>query len=120
NLSKASDALQVLRLAQANGFAPEDYGEAQLTERLAALRESKKNAPDRLQQIAELDARLTTALLAFGRDVAPGRTTPTALDRRWKARRELPDLAATLKSAADSDLKTWIDTVRPQHPEYAA
>ena len=77
-------------------------------------------SPDRLQQIAELDARLTTALLAFGRDVAAGRTTPAAIDRRWKARRELPDLVGTLDHAARGDLKTWIDAVRPQHPEYAA
>ena len=69
--------------------------------------------------MAELDVRLTTALLAFGRDVAAGRTTPAALDRRWKARRELPDLAGTL-NAAGGDLEAWIDTVRPQHPEYAA
>jgi murein L,D-transpeptidase YcbB/YkuD len=132
DLSRAAEALQVLQSARAHGFAPEDYGEPKLTERLAALEESKsvrmkpdattdgQDASDRLQQMAELDARLTTALLAFGRDVAGGRTMPSALDKRWKARRELPDLAGTLNHAAGSDLKTWTDTVRPQHPEYAA
>src|SRR5205085_3721127 len=67
-----------------------------------------------------LDVRLTTALLAFGRDVAVGRTTPAALDPRWKARRELPDLVGALNRAAGRDLKTWIDVIRPPHPEYAA
>jgi murein L,D-transpeptidase YcbB/YkuD len=129
NLSTA--VLKILRTARAHGFAPEDYGEPQLTERLATFQQStsvrsrpdaptvRLNTPDRLRQMAELDVRLTTALLAFGRDVAAGRTSPAALDRRWKARRELPDLAATL-DAAGGDLEAWIDTVRPQHPEYAA
>ena len=133
--------LQILRTAHAHGFAPEDYSEPQLAERLATLQQSKSvrpaafgealarqkqatttvrpNAQNRLRQMAELDVRLTTALLAFGRDVAAGRTTPAALDRRWKARRELPDLASTL-NAAGGDLEAWIDAVRPQHPEYAA
>src|SRR5207245_7902148 len=114
------NALQLLRSARAHGFAPEDYGEPQLTERLTALQQSKRDAPDRLQQLAELDARLTAALLAFGRDVAGGRTTPDILDRRWRARRQLPDIVGALNHAAGGDLKAWIDTVRPQHPEYAS
>jgi len=121
--SGADRVLQALRSAREHGFAPEDYGEPQLTERLAALQQSKEGsggAPDRVQRIAELDARLTTALLALGRDVAVGRTTPNALDNRWKARRELPDLAGTLGQSAGSDPKAWLDTVRPKHPEYAA
>src|SRR5437870_4696650 len=93
--SAAAEALQALRSAPAHGFAPEDYGEPHLTERLARLRQSKSvrlkpdtttvsnDASDRLRQLAELDAGLTAALLAFSRDVAAGRTTPAALDRRW-------------------------------------
>src|SRR5205823_2628204 len=122
NLARVAGALQVLRSAATHGFSADDYAEPKLTERVAGLQESKKtaNAPDRLQQLGDLDARVTTALLAFGRDVAVGRTTPSAIDRRWKARRELPDLVGTLNHAAGGDLKGWIDTVRPQHPEYAA
>jgi L,D-transpeptidase YcbB len=120
NLSTATEALHVLQSASAHGLAPEDYSASKLNDRLAALQQSKKDAADRLQQLADLDARLTTALLAFGRDVALGRTAPTALDRRWKARREPPDLVSTLNHAAGGDLKAWIDSVRPRHPEYAA
>jgi murein L,D-transpeptidase YcbB/YkuD len=131
-VSNADEALKLLQSAHAHGFAPGDYGGPPLAERLAALKDSKSGAPrpdtanaaadtpDRLQQLAQLDVRLTMALLAFGRDVAGGRTNPSALDPLWKPRRELPDLAATLNRAAGGDLKAWIDTVRPQHPEYAA
>src|SRR6266576_421944 len=81
--------LQSLRTAHAHGFAPADYGEPQLAERLATLQQSKSvrptafgeaptlgkhdtatvrsDAPNRLRQMADLDVRLTTALLAFGR-----------------------------------------------------
>jgi len=86
---------------------------------LAALQQAKQDAPDRLQRLAELDARLTTALLAFGRDVAAGRTTPTRLTRggrRAASCRISPDAC----HAAGGDLKAWIDAVRPPHPEYAA
>ncbi|HEX7779057.1 MAG TPA: L,D-transpeptidase family protein, partial [Vicinamibacterales bacterium] len=62
----------------------------------------------------------TAALLGLGRDVAVGRATPVAIDRRWKARRKPPDLVATLTSAIDGSLAGWLDAIRPQHPEYAA
>jgi murein L,D-transpeptidase YcbB/YkuD len=119
-LSGATKVLEILRSAPAHGFASEDYGEPQMTERLAALELSDIDAPDRLQQIASLDVRLTTALLGFGRDVAGGRTSPTVIDPRWKARRELPDLAKALGKAVDGDLESWVDAVRPPHAEYAA
>src|SRR5687767_2299106 len=93
--ANAADGLQLLRTAQEHGLAAADYGEAQIAQSIDALENSKAktDAPDRLLQLAELDARLTTALLALGRDVAVDR--PKA-DRNWKARRELPDLVATL------------------------
>src|SRR5258706_8267156 len=37
--------LQLLRTAHAHGFAPEDYGEPQLAERLATLQQSKSVRP---------------------------------------------------------------------------
>jgi L,D-transpeptidase YcbB len=119
NLSAAGRLVETLRTAREHGFAPEDYSEPQLTEQLTALQRSKEDGPDRAKQLAELDARLTTALLALGRDVAVGRTSPGALDRRWKAQRELPDLVHTLNQSVENP-KAWLDTVRPRHPEYAA
>ena len=76
--------------------------------------------PDFVQRLAGFEASLTAALFALGRDVAVGRTTPASLDARWKARRQTPDLVAALSRADDGDLKTWPDSVRPPHPEYAA
>jgi murein L,D-transpeptidase YcbB/YkuD len=118
--AKAAKALDVLRTATRHGFAPADYGEPQIAGRIQARGELKDDTPDAARQLAELDARLTTALLALGRDVAVGRTSPRSIDWQWTSRRQAPDLAGTLAQAAGGDLERWLDAIRPQHPEYAA
>ena len=114
---RAAQVLAVLRTAARHGLAAEKYGEPQIVERIEALKSSKDDAPGRLQQIAELDARLTTSLLGFGRDVAIGRTPPAPFR---KSRREAPDLAGTLAQSAGGDPEKWVEAIRPRHPEYAA
>jgi murein L,D-transpeptidase YcbB/YkuD len=117
--SKAATALDVLSTAPDHGFASADYGELDLRRSMESPAQAGKDVSGP-QETAELDARITTALLALGRDVALGRTTPERIDRRWKARREVPDLVGTLIRALDGDAKTWLNSIRPQHPEYAA
>jgi murein L,D-transpeptidase YcbB/YkuD len=116
----AASALAVLRTARAHGFDPEEYGESAIVQLHDALMKSDKKSPDRPQQLAEFEVHTTAGLLALGHDVALGRTRPTALDGRWKARRKAPDFAGTLVRAVDDDVKKWLDTIRPPHPEYAA
>ncbi len=123
DMSKAEQALEVLRAAPSHGFAAEDYGESQIVQMQQAMAHPSSgagNAADRDRQAAELDVRITGSLLSLGHDVALGRTTPETIDPRWKARRAAPDFAGTLNNAAGSDVKTWLDTLRPPHPEYAA
>ena len=114
--SAASHVLEVLRTAPAHGFATSDYGEAEITSRLLALTEATSDDAARTRQIAEIDARLTAALLAFGRDVSIGRRSPAA---GKNLARVIPEFAATLVKASD-DPEGWIDSVRPPHPEYIA
>src|SRR5688572_23028643 len=115
---RAADALQVLRSSREHGFSPEDYGEREIVQMHDAIDKSDKNAPDRSQRLAALDVKLTAALLTLGHDVALGRSRPSSVDGRWKARRQAPDFAGTLARAVDSDVKTWLNDVRPRHPEY--
>ncbi len=116
----AASALVALRSAREHGFDPEEYGESNIVQLHDAVMKADKNAPDRPQRLAEFEVRTTTSLLALGHDVALGRTRPTALDARWKARREAPDLVGTLVGAVDDDVTKWIEMMRPPHPEYAA
>ena len=92
-----------------------------LPRRLESKQSIEESLGEDVARIARLDVQITTALLALGRDVAVGRTNPAAIDKRWKAARPVPDLAASLAAAAAAGrVDGWLDTVRPVHPEYAA
>ena len=117
---RAAGALSVIRAARDHAQDSESYGEADIVQRHAQLAGSDKDAPDRMQRLAEFETRVTTALLAVGRTVALGRTTPDSVSSNWKARRDGPDLVGTLADAVDGDLESWLDRVRPPHAEYAA
>ena len=119
---QAAAAMRLLRQAPAHGLPAEVYVSADLPGLLApdkkSIEESLGHDPGRL---AQLDVRVTTALLTLGRDVAVGRLAPASIDARWKNRRSAPDLAGSLaQAAASGPLDSWLDRVRPVHPEYAA
>ncbi len=113
--SKANDALHTLQSAREHGLDPANYGAAKIAQMRDALSTGGKGDASRDGQLAEFEARVTTALLSLGRDVAVGRTKPQVAS--WKARRVAPDLAGTLNSAA-GDVSAWLATVQPVHPEY--
>jgi murein L,D-transpeptidase YcbB/YkuD len=116
----AKVAWRILSTAGAHGLQSADYDEQAIGRQIAELAADDADSGNRLATLAQFDVRISTALLALGRDVALGRTTPAALDRRWKARRKAPDLAGTLYSAIGDSLAGWFDAIRPGHPEYAA
>jgi murein L,D-transpeptidase YcbB/YkuD len=109
-------ALAVLNTARQHGFDPLDYGAPELLEMSQAVETIDKESPERLERLAEFDARLTAGMLAFGRDIAIGRQHP---DGPFKARRKTPDLIAAVTKAID-DPDAFVDAVRPPHAEYAA
>ena len=109
---RAAAAIQVLNTAPQHGLDPATYGAADLLARGQAVEAIDKESPERLEQLAEFDARLTAGMLSFGRDVAIG-------SNRAKTKRQAPDYVAALAKAID-DPATWVEAVRPRHPEYAA
>lgn len=113
--SKATDALHTLQSAREHGLNPAHYQAAEIAQMRDALLTAGKDDAGRVGQLAELEARITTALLSLGRDVAVGRTKPKSAG--WKARRVAPDLAGTLNSSA-GDVSVWLAMVQPVHPEY--
>lgn len=112
---KAAQVIALLNTARQHGFDPSDYGAPELLEMSQAVEKIDKESPERLERLAEFDARMTAALLAFGRDVAIGRQHG---DANFKVRRTAPDLVAAVTKAAD-DPDAFIDLVRPPHKEYA-
>jgi murein L,D-transpeptidase YcbB/YkuD len=118
---RSAAALRVLRRAPEHGLPPARYVSVDLPGLLAPEGKSIADALDHdPRRLAQLDVRVTTALLTLGRDVAIGRTDPASIDPRWKVRRTAPDLAGSLAQWASTSLDGWLDAVRPVHPEYAA
>ena len=115
---KATKALRVLRSAADHGLDPADYGEPDIARMVSERNDVEESTPEPYD-LARLDVRITTGLLALGRDVALGRTSPQKLDQRWKKRRQPPDFAALLERAADGE-SGWLASVQPVHPEYTA
>ena len=113
---RAVDAIALLNTARQHGYDPEDYGAPELLAISQEVEKIDKGSPERLKKVAEFDAKLTAGLLAFGRDVAIGRFTSP----KWKAQRKAPDYVAALAKAADGDVKTWVEVMRPPHKEYEA
>jgi murein L,D-transpeptidase YcbB/YkuD len=120
---RADTAVQVIGSASHHGLDRADYSEQDII-KLRTLQSSEdapeKGSPERTRQLAELDVRVTSALLSLGRDVALGRTKPERIDPRWKARRASPDFVGTLVSATTGDLNTWLESMKPKHAQYAA
>jgi murein L,D-transpeptidase YcbB/YkuD len=112
----AIKAVAVLNSARQHGFAAADYDAKGLEELGQSVEAIDKQSPERLSKLAEFDARLTAALVEFGRDVAVGRQRG---DDHFKARRKAPDLMAAVTGAVDHP-ETFVEAVRPPHAEYAA
>jgi len=113
---KAAKVIAILNTARQHGFDPKDYAAAELLEQSQSVEKIDKESTERLDRLAEFDARMTASLLAFGRDIATGRQHG---DANWKARRTAPDLVAAVAKAAD-DPDGFVDLVRPPHAEYVA
>ena len=120
---RADAAIAVLGRAREHGLEAADYDEQEII-RLRSVPMSEdapeKGTEERARALAQADARITSALLTLGRDVAIGRTKSERIDPRWKTRRQPPDLVGTLTAAADNGLNTWLDTIKPKQAQYAA
>ena len=117
---KATDAIEILHTATDHAFNPADYGEDEIKKIYDDIQKLERDTPDIYQRLAEFDVSLTAALLAMGRDVALGRSSPDIIDAKWKSRRAQPDFPARLNAALDGDPDSFIEQVQPQHAEYVA
>ena len=112
-------AMAVLDEADSHGLDPSWYEATALKTRRRDTQASSARDADRIGQRAALDVRVTAALLALGRDVSTGRTSPSSLMRTWKRGRPAPDVVTTLARAREKGrMRGWLDEIAPRHPEY--
>ena len=120
SVTRAVEALQVIRTAPQHGLKVGWYHETALEAALDRSRASDHLTSDRSQQMADLVAATNRALVAFGHDVAIGRVSPRGVDPNWESRRVVPDLKQSLDQLGNHPLQAWIASVQPPHPEYEA
>jgi murein L,D-transpeptidase YcbB/YkuD len=112
-------ALEVLRSAPGHGLQSQAYRADDLKRSAEAVRQTNSREAERTHQIAELEVGLTAALLTIARDVALGRADGLQTPG-WKPLRTPPDFVDSLDAARQGQLASWLDSIRPQHPEYLA
>ena len=116
---RAAAALHVIRQAADHGLVVNNYGESELARLIDELERTKRNARDLQDRLAELDVKLTSAVLTLGRDVAIGRpgVRPNGTPN---GPRQPRDFATILNESVAFNPGSWLERVQPQHPEYAA
>ena len=114
---RAAAAVHIIQQAPTHGLMASDYAEAELSKLIDELERTKRNERDLPQRLAALDVKLTSAVLALGRDVALGTSSRAQAAR---GRREPPNFAAILAETIAFDPGAWLERVQPRHREYAA
>ncbi len=117
--SRARQAIDLLRSAPQHGLLTQTYRVDDLQRSADTIRQMPKRATERTPQIGELEVGLTAALLTLARDVALGRADVSQTPG-WKSARTAPDFVGALYNAHQGPLTSWLDALRPPHPEYVA
>ena len=107
---KAAQVIALLNTARQHGFDPADYAAPELLAMSQAVEKIDKESPERLDRLAEFDARMTAGLLAFGRDVAIGASMAMRTGKRAARRRIV--VAAVTTGCGRSGRRSSIACVR--------
>lgn len=114
----AGVALAALAAAATQGLDPEDYG----AHALAAAFDRSRTAAATPAKVAELDARLTTAVERYLGDLNDGRLSPEVLRHRFKAP-TTPRFDAhgyVIQARQSGRLQDALDRAQPKVPMYEA
>lgn len=115
----ATEAIAELQRTVDHALDPQRYAVDALAQQREALSQGGDD-DERKLALARFDVHLTMSVLAAGRDVALGRTSPAALDRRWKSQRTAPPFVDLLTQATEKrNIDGWLERLQPRHPDYA-
>ena len=113
---QARDLIDALTSADNQGLRMRDYDLPGLRNALEqAYHEGKTTSAD----LANLDLRLTSLFLDYGRDLLAGRLDPAAVDSGWYIKLRRASVDSTLRLAIrETDFKAMIRPLVPQQKEY--
>lgn len=107
---KARAMAGALLRAESHGLVPEDYGAAII----ATLAQAQS-----VQALADLEIRLSKALLDFGRDLSVGRVVPNDVDNELAVYPEGPSAADLLLGIINApDVGDFLEGLAPQSDNY--
>ena len=114
---QAKDLIDALTSADNQGLRMKDYDLPGLR---TALDQAYHQGKTTTQDLANLDLRLTSLFLDYGRDLLVGRLDPSAVDSGWyiKARRASVDSTLRLAIRA-GDFRSMVRSLVPEQKEYA-
>ena len=112
----ARDLIDALTSAENQGLRMRDYDLPGLRSALDQAYHEGKTTP---QDLANLDLRLTSLFLDYGKDLLTGRLDPSAVDSGWYIRSRRSSVDSTLRLALrETDFKSMIRPLVPQQKEY--
>ena len=113
---RARELVRAICRSGEEGLRPGDYDLAGLGAALRKLDAGKRPDP---ADLAALDLRLTTLMLAVGTDLLSGRLDPRTVDDGWYLTRRRSSVDSTLRAAlADDDSPDVLESLRPTQKEY--
>lgn len=114
---QAKDLIDALTSADNQGLRMKEYDLPGLR---TALDQAYHQGKTTTQDLANLDLRLTSLFLDYGRDLLVGRLDPSAVDSGWYIRTRRATVDSTLRLAIRStDFRSMVRPLVPEQKEYA-
>lgn len=113
------DLMQTLRGADAHGLDAARYGTDEFDRTRTEAKTRFRGTRFAVEQVPELDARLTYAFLSYAADLLGWSSSPTTLTRYWTRTAATQDVVALLEAAiADNKVRETLEGLAPSHSQY--
>jgi murein L,D-transpeptidase YcbB/YkuD len=113
------DLVQQLKYSAAHGLDPESYGVASFEALRAGSQDRWRGTRFPVEQVPEMDARMTYAYLRYAADLLGWTRSPREVHAQWLTASKKEDLAARLSEAiADGRVRESLEGLAPTHPQY--
>ena len=114
-----AELIQQLRRSADHGLQPDAYGDAEFEQVISASKTTFRGVRVPLEQVPELDARLTYAYLQYAADLLGWTSSSRAVDPNWRTVPKKEQLATILAEAlAGSRVPDSLAALAPTHPQY--
>lgn len=113
------DLVQQLKYSVAHGLDPERYRAADFEALRAASQDRWSGTRFPVEQVPEMDAKMTYAYLRYAADLLGWTRSPRQVHTQWLTEAKTEDLSARLADAiANNRVRDSLESLAPTHPQY--